>query len=217
MVGRFATIYLIRNEVSGQAYVGHTVYSVERRFNGHCWLLNRGKHHSRILQKSWEEHGRDAFCLYAIETCAVDDRMLREQYWIDRLAPEYNTAPVAGSVLGMRWTNSPETIKKRLEAKLITMDQTIVKLSYARRNTSEESENRRRDAIVAFNQRPDIRAKRSDYAKRSRCHTALMAPDTIENRIAAMRITRQDPVVRARISEGMKAYWQKRRSAELKA
>lgn len=104
-----AGIYAIYNTVNDKLYIGSAVW-VQRRFNTHRSLLQRGIHHSPRLQSAWNKHGRDAFefsCLEVVsDTCALVER---EQAWIDALrtthrAKGYNISPTAGSALGVKHT-----------------------------------------------------------------------------------------------------------------
>ena len=50
------------------------------------------------------------------EYCDKDKTILREQYYLDQLKPEYNLLQTAGSSLGNKHTD--EAIKKIIESKL---------------------------------------------------------------------------------------------------
>lgn len=62
------------------------------------------------MQSSWKKHGEDAFAFAILELCEPADLVEREQVAIDRLSPELNICPTAGSTLGRR--HSEETRRK---------------------------------------------------------------------------------------------------------
>lgn len=97
-------IYEIVNDVNGKRYVGSAVNHIVR-WRAHRARLNAGNHHSRHLQAAWEKYGSEAFSFRMIEDCPVAELIEREQAAFDRLTPEYNVNPVAGSSLGRRFTD----------------------------------------------------------------------------------------------------------------
>lgn len=95
----------------GTCYVGSSA-DIEARWKMHRWQLDRKRHHSRYLQRSWEAHGADAHYFRVVEECAEADLLAREQWYIDQWRPEFNSAPVAGTTRGMTFTMSDEAKAK---------------------------------------------------------------------------------------------------------
>lgn len=57
------TVYAIRHNPTGKIYVGSTEY-LEHRLKEHITALKRGKHHSKGMQKDFDECGGDySFCI----------------------------------------------------------------------------------------------------------------------------------------------------------
>ncbi len=112
-------IYCIRNMVSGRLYVGSAVF-IEKRWTLHRSLLNRGRHHSITLQRSWIKYGASAFSFEILEI--VEDKAAlvgREQHWIDEFNSScprvgYNIAPKAGTSLGRI---HPPEVRAKISAK----------------------------------------------------------------------------------------------------
>ena len=107
--GGIYAIYL----VDGRSYVGSTAQSFEKRWSEHRQRLNSGKHPNLYLVRAWQKYGADAFNFVILESIDFIDeemRIDRENHWIKKLRPEFNMAPVAGSVLG---------IKRRQETKIL--------------------------------------------------------------------------------------------------
>jgi group I intron endonuclease len=94
-------IYEIVNLVNGKRYVGSAV-NLMLRWRQHRGALRGNNHGNRHLQSSWGKHGEPAFAFAVIETCDPSDLLTREQATIDRLCPEFNICPTAGSTLGRR-------------------------------------------------------------------------------------------------------------------
>lgn len=102
-------VYLIRNLVSGRRYVGSS-QNVEKRWGVHRSMLSSGRHHSQALQRAWAKRGPDCFSFELLEECPEPSLVEREQSWIDKLRPAYNSCPAAGTTRGTK--RSPETIER---------------------------------------------------------------------------------------------------------
>ena len=77
-------VYIIKNVLDGNVYVGSTNRSFKHRFGNHLSTLKMNKNRNKNLQSSWNNNESDVFLFSVIEY--VDDMRLvgeREQYWID--------------------------------------------------------------------------------------------------------------------------------------
>jgi group I intron endonuclease len=92
-------IYRITNLETGQNYIGSTSDYTVRRWH-HRKSLRRGEHHSKKLQKAWDNYGEECFEFAVIKDVPVDRLFEWEQYYIDRMDASYNVLPVAGSSAG---------------------------------------------------------------------------------------------------------------------
>lgn len=98
-----AGIYEIRNRVNGKRYVGSAV-AIPQRWRQHRCELGKGRHNPH-LQSAWRKYGAEAFEFRVLELVADPTKLIeREQHYIDTLKPEYNVAKVAGSNLGLKWS-----------------------------------------------------------------------------------------------------------------
>lgn len=79
-----AEIYAARNLVNGKVYVGSARMAVIRERQHKCGL-NGNRSHNPHLQYAWNKYGAHCFEWAIIEVCAYDDRVAREQWWIDAL------------------------------------------------------------------------------------------------------------------------------------
>lgn len=137
-------IYQITNGLSGERYIGSAM-NLKGRWQDHLSALHRGQHGNQHLQHAFDKYGEGAFGFAVLEY--VEDTLQlipREQHFFDRLKPEYNIAPNAGSNLGRRW--SPETKQKLSEAakgKHPSLE-TRAKISEALKGRRHSAETRRR-------------------------------------------------------------------------
>jgi group I intron endonuclease len=91
-------IYCIENTVNGHIYIGSSK-NLWRRFLDHNEALDRGKHINKHLQAAYNKYGRDVFIFYRIFECDYNyELLLYEQYFIDKMKPEYNISKIAGKV-----------------------------------------------------------------------------------------------------------------------
>lgn len=97
-------IYAIFNIADDKCYIGQT-YNKPKRFKEHIKTLNSQAHCNLFLQRAWLKHGQKSFIFVVLENLiSIDNLTEREQYWIDKLKPDYNLAPVAGSQFGYKHT-----------------------------------------------------------------------------------------------------------------
>lgn len=63
-----------------------------------------------LIHRTLLKYGYSAFRLDILEFCSKDEVLAREQFYLDKLNPEYNILKIAGSSLGYKHTN--ETLDK---------------------------------------------------------------------------------------------------------
>lgn len=115
-------IYKILNTKNGKVYIGSSM-NLRKRQLEHFRYLNRGSHHSILLQRSYIKHGFDNFRFCIVELCKKEKSILleREQYHMDlynSYDPKfgYNVRIKANSNAGLK--ASDETKLKQSLAKL---------------------------------------------------------------------------------------------------
>lgn len=82
-------IYCIRNITNNKVYIGSST-NIYYRLKRHISDLNRGVHCNPLLQNVYNKYGTDSFDVSIIEECDKDQVLIREQYYINTLSPEYN-------------------------------------------------------------------------------------------------------------------------------
>jgi group I intron endonuclease len=108
-------IYEIYHKLTRRRYIGSSS-EVEKRLYHHLVKLRTNSHPCQHMQNVWNKYGDKDFVFFLIETCAVEDLIRREQFYIDRvpIKQRLNVLPVAGSARGFR--PSEETRKKMSES-----------------------------------------------------------------------------------------------------
>lgn len=94
---------MILDTVSGRRYIGSAVRLWNRR-RQHFQSLARGDHHSRFMQKTWNKRP-EALEFSILLYCDKENLLMYEQILLDAYKPEFNTAPVAGSQLGLKMSD----------------------------------------------------------------------------------------------------------------
>lgn len=107
-------IYRWVNLVNNKSYVGSSV-NLERRMREYfniSFLETQIKTSNSYIYRSLLKYGYSNFSLDILEYCDPDKKQLinREQYYLDKLEPDYNLLKQAGSLLGFKHTE--ETIAK---------------------------------------------------------------------------------------------------------
>ena len=162
-------IYQIQNLANGKRYIGQASLLLRRR-KYHRNRLRAGKHFNAHLQAAWNKYGEAAFVFKPLLICAPKDLTMYEQRCLDGYCPEYNLAPAAGSVLGIK--RSAETRAKMALSKF--------------GNKHNLGRPRPPEVVAKMRERrhtPETRAKMSAAAKRR-------APKSAETRVkhaAALR------------------------------
>lgn len=97
-------IYCIEHLGSGRRYVGSAA-NIKHRWQTHVLHLRQGRHHSKFLQRCWDKYGEAAFRFRVLLLCDRANLLSYEQAVIDAWKPEYNSAPTAGSQLGLKMSD----------------------------------------------------------------------------------------------------------------
>jgi len=121
-------IYIIKNKLNNKIYIGSAVDIVDR-WRRHKILLQKNKHHSPILQNSWNKYGKENFDFIIVEECNKDILISREQYYLDILLKAnddnftffksngYNVNHRADSSLGREFTEETKVKMSKIKSK----------------------------------------------------------------------------------------------------
>lgn len=124
-------VYMIRCLATGKVYIGSSE-NVANRLDKHIYLLRRGCHHSRRLQRAWDKYGPQAFDCDLVDP-VYDLTRLREaeQFWINRYDSYRN------GYNGTTHTGQGSTIPAEVKAKMSVSAQKVGTGPLLRRKRSE--------------------------------------------------------------------------------
>ncbi len=106
-------IYMIRNKVNNNVYIGQAVDIYYRWKWGHINYLNKNIHSNEHLQRAWNKYGQNNFEFKIIEECLKEQLNEKEIYWIayyDSFNNGYNQTLGGSGNLGLQ--HSEETKEK---------------------------------------------------------------------------------------------------------
>lgn len=106
-------VYLWLHKTNGKYYIGSSV-ELRTRFYDYFSSSYFYKSGNTIIANAISKYGLEAFKFIVLEFTEKEDALVREQYYISSLEPEYNILEIAGSTLGFE--HSPETIVKLSKA-----------------------------------------------------------------------------------------------------
>lgn len=160
-------VYEILNTANGKRYVGSAKHFA-RRWTAHRNHLLHGTHHSPHLQAAWNKYGEASFRFLPILTCQPSMLLFYEQQLLDKVKPEYNILPIAGSHLGAKRkpgfqvgrVQTVETRAKLSAARVGTRSPAVADANRTR-VVSDESRQKMSDARKGKPQTPEHVAKRA--------------------------------------------------------
>jgi group I intron endonuclease len=202
-------IYKIKNIVNNHTYVGSAV-NIEQRWRSHKSYLNNNKHHSVYLQRAWNKYGADCFEFSVIELCFPFFLIAREQSWINKINPEYNISPTAGSSLGVKLS-----------------EETRSKLSAAHKGKTSHNlgkkmslDQRAKLSVAHKGKIPHNLGKKASEETRSKISKAGLgrkaSPETRAKLSAAQKGRKDSPETRAKKSLARSLFWAKRKEKNAK-
>jgi group I intron endonuclease len=102
-------IYKWTNKITKDIYIGQSINLAKRfiKYFNLSYLKNR---ETLVISRALIKYGYSNFSLEILEYCEIDNLTEREQYYMDKLNPRYNTLKIAGSSLGHK--HSEETKAK---------------------------------------------------------------------------------------------------------
>lgn len=86
---QFAGVYCIINTRNNHRYIGSS-QNIYGRLQKQFSLLRHNNHFNYRLQNDWNEFGEQSFDFYVLEKCNKPVLVLREQFYVDTMKPEYN-------------------------------------------------------------------------------------------------------------------------------
>lgn len=89
-------IYMITNKLTGEFYIGQSI-NLSNRFINYFNLSYLSNKKGLIISRALIKYGYSNFFCTILEYCNNYDLLTREQYYFDKLKPQYNILKIAGS------------------------------------------------------------------------------------------------------------------------
>ena len=141
-------MYRRTNLSNGKCYVGSSVdigRRVKNYFN-HSFISNR----NMLIHKALWKYGYSKFKFEILEYCGKGVVIVREQYYMDLLKPEYNILKNAGSTKGYKHTE--ETLAK-FRARIFSAEHIAMLKEYQSKTNSEEQRAKARERMLEINKK----------------------------------------------------------------
>lgn len=102
---RVMAVYQIENTITKEIYVGSTI-NYTNRIAVHRYKMRNGMCSPHRLYNDGAKYGESSFRFSILEIVNDESILLsREQFYIDKLNPQYNVAKIAGTCLGVQATD----------------------------------------------------------------------------------------------------------------
>jgi len=164
-------IYCWKNNLNGKTYVGSAI-NLSKRINSYYNIIESNKKLRPILghtsfasvtgttfvvELALSKYGFENFTLEILEYCEKENVMVREQFFIDLLIPEYNVLKHAYSLLGFK--HSELTISK-LKQKVVSAEhKKILSSLHKNKKVSEETKLKLAAATKAYRKKNSLSAE----------------------------------------------------------
>jgi group I intron endonuclease len=89
-------IYMLTNKLTNDIYIGQSI-DISKRFKNYFNISYIKSKESFIISRALIKYGYSNFSVTILEYCDKSDLLIREQYYFDKLNPEYNILKIAGS------------------------------------------------------------------------------------------------------------------------
>ena len=94
-------IYMITNRLTKDIYIGQSI-DISNRFKNYFNLSYIKSRDSYIISRALIKYGYSNFSVTILEYCDKSNLLVREQYYFDKLNPQYNILKIAGSSLNSK-------------------------------------------------------------------------------------------------------------------
>lgn len=86
-----SAVYMIKNIITNEIYIGSSS-NIQNRWHVHRNSTNYLRYPNSLLYRNIHKYGIKNFKFSILEECSIDKLLKREQFYIDKLKPEYNVA-----------------------------------------------------------------------------------------------------------------------------
>jgi len=133
-------IYKICSLIDDRVYVGSAV-NFDSRKAIHFSTLKNQKHKNPKLQNFYNKYGKDCLKFDIIEHCDEEWLIVCEQYYIDTIKPTFNICEIAGSTLGIKFSDRGIKNLRDAHARIVyqfDLNGNLIKIWPSIREASEE-------------------------------------------------------------------------------
>lgn len=170
---KISGIYKITNLINNKFYIGSAV-SLLNRYHTHKNSFVKNKHKNQHLQNSINKYGIDNFKFEVIELCNKEELLIKEQYYIDTLNPDYNICLIAGNSLGVKRSEEYKENQRKIQTGLKHIphsEETKRKISKSNkgRQNSKESIERQKQKLLGRkyeNTKPWVESKQKQFKEK---------------------------------------------------
>lgn len=155
----FCSIYFLENKVNHNNYIGATI-RLRKRLLNHLKKLKRNQHSNKKIQKEWDKYQQNKFVFGVIEETTKKEKRDREQYYINKLKPEYN------KIIDIRKGPDPDKISQTLQGREFSQEHKD-KIARANKNRiwRDKSRQKNRQHRLNSTQSEETKAKISQSLK----------------------------------------------------
>lgn len=79
---KLGKIYIIKNKINNKVYIGQTIQTLLKRFNGHCCYSKTDRSCSMYIKRAIHKYKKENFTIELLEECELSLINDREKYWI---------------------------------------------------------------------------------------------------------------------------------------
>jgi excinuclease UvrABC nuclease subunit len=101
-------IYMITNKLTNDKYIGQSI-DISNRFKHYFNLSYIKSKDSFRISRALIKYGYSNFSVTILEYCDKSELLIREQYYFDKLNPQYNILKIAGSSLNSKYKEKTKT------------------------------------------------------------------------------------------------------------
>lgn len=150
-------VYRWTNKVNGKVYIDSSVDLGKRL--GKYYNLSYISSNNMLISKALIKYGYGSFSLDILEYSSRSNVLLREQYYLDLLKPEYNILNIAGSILG--YIHTENTLAKMRESRLNWTEEQKTKIINHLKihNASSDQVDKSRQRLIEYNKSKGVQVE----------------------------------------------------------